>query len=625
MKFQRNTTFAIALIVIAKRAAKQMKVDMNHDVSKICEEAGVSREYSYELGNRIVMALNGLAGFDPEDVSGVAPSNRGKQDNHQLMNELKVRVLRYRADHPGAVVSHGKSSTRTYSPGFQRLILQMHDEAGDSGLTRAEFAQAVEVSTETLRHWLELDRQELDEKLTEETVRKSGLKIPLHANELNRNMMELYRAWEGSTRAFVPYAARKLGLSCNVVKRVLQIFNVIKPRRRKPPRHRGSTESLSPGSMLVCDGKEVNIELPGSGRRTKRTIHAFLDQTTGAITGSVATKDECALGYEGAMAISELTLGGQWPLGILHDNKPCLKDEKLIARLGQKTKLVAATLGRGQNKAVTEGTFSDFEVHVGSLSLDDSSRDTFVTSAVNEVFRAYSAGRNHSRCIHCGGDSRIKTLNDACPSQQQKNRDLKFIQNLKREHKQKFTHHDEHSRALLDDGFEHWGLLDKDPSGNLRRYLSYCEPEAVRRGFAIYAGKAERGVLRHKFAHRYLARLIESCQHEIDLEHAETELWRLAGLEGALHVSHEEAAYNELSEACQSALDRCCQVAEKALECELPVGGAFWRHKLKNEIETNPAMTKDVTKHIRRCFEASLNARIGLLDLVIQTQKGLTA
>jgi len=101
-----------------------MKVDMNHDVSKICEKTGVSREYSYELGDRIVMALDRLAGFDPKEVSGPEPPDVVNQANSQLTSELKIKVLRYRAAHPGAVVSHGKSSTRTYSPGFQRLILQ---------------------------------------------------------------------------------------------------------------------------------------------------------------------------------------------------------------------------------------------------------------------------------------------------------------------------------------------------------------------------------------------------------------------------------------------------------------------------------------------------------------------
>jgi hypothetical protein len=137
--------------------------------------------------------------------------------------------------------------------------------------------------------------------------------------------------------------------------------------------------------------------------------------------------------------------------------------------------------------------------------------------------------------------------------------------------------------------------------------------------------KMERNLLDHKFEHRYLAKLVLSFQEELDLEIAEDELLKLAKVECVWWPKREEDTYAEIVRQHPDPTARCSKIAEMAAHAGLPVQAAFWREKLREEVKKNIHVAPGVRRHIRRYFEAPINVRIALLDMLAQIENGLAA
>jgi len=137
----------------------------------------------------------------------------------------------------------------------------------------------------------------------------------------------------------------------------------------------------------------------------------MVDQTTACDTASVVTNEECAAGVAEAFRTSLISLGGVAPEGLLHDNKPCHDDQQLRRYVHEHgTTMIPATPSRPENKAILEGAFGLFEQRVGTIRLDDTSPRTLLTSAVEEVLRAYTAATNSVPRIGLDGASRLQVL-----------------------------------------------------------------------------------------------------------------------------------------------------------------------------------------------------------------------
>lgn len=601
----------VALMIVAGKMARQVEAPaVVFNASRACDKLGVSRTYPYLLASRVEECLAPLFGRQPgRPVSPTALPPGG--DRVDLA--LTITLLRFQLEHPGAVVQH--NGRKSYSPRFRRLVLEQHDLLVPARVDEALFGAAAEIPIDTLNDWLKSDRAGLEEEVAQAADRFRDLRLPAEMSEAVRVLVAELQRWEGSTRDFIMHGAAVSGLTRTQMRRVLQIIGVITPHPGKPPRHRGSTEQMAPGAVGVQDAKIIDIKLTGSGQHDKRTVHMQADQATQAITGHVVVSDECAAGGAKAFEKSVHTLGGTPPLALLVDNKPCYSEEKFRSDIEKTTMILHSTKGRPQNNAVAEGgVFSVFERAVGTITLDDSSTEALVSSAVSEVFRAYSAARNTTPCAEFGGLSRQTVLQSYRPSFERQQRDLDFLRKLKARHERKYpTFEDERSRALLDDGFARWHLLVKDPTGSLRRYLSYCSPAAVKLGLAVFAAKMGRGVLDERLNHRYLSKLIRTFQEEEDLRAAEDELLKLCKVDLRWWTNHEEEAYRQMLTEFPDHAQRTSQIAERAAFQSLPIAAAFWRAKLKAEVALHPEVAPHVRRHITRLYEGDVNVRLDLL------------
>jgi len=609
---KKDKLTVIAMYALLCDCASDGSIVLEGSLSEICHRAEVNRTQLYERKAQLRAAL--------AEVELAGPGRPTQSESLPLSTEISAgysvreQVLRYRLDHPGAVVSHPGGST-SYSDGFRRFILNLSDTwEGDL----ASFCQWTEIPYQTLMSWQRRDR-------TQPYMPPPVRAVPAlscSATEECRTIVQDYARWEGSLRDFLSYEAKRLRLAPAAIRRVLTITGMISSKPHKAPRYRGSTERQTPGAILVTDGKTIEVVSSASGEISHYTWQAMVDQATACHTAVVITDTECAQGVLQAFEQSCDFLG-YIPQALIHDNKPIHQEAALKAAIEPGTRMIPATPGRPENKAVIEGEFGNYEQAVGALHLDDSSLENLKRGAVSEAVRAYCAGINQAGRAEFEGKSRQQVLRKACPDPRA---DQAFIEHLHAEHSRqgRSTHLPSQAvaRQILDAGFVRFELEASDIQGTLRTWLSgRYTPAAIRQGLALFATERDKGRLRGKTAHRYLVKLIQSSQEELDLRAQEHWLREFAEIERVAWIQDLEQDYAILKTGCDNAStlehNLAFHLSEKAVFDGLPLARAFWEEKLRSLLEKQYQRFEAVRRHIRRLFDAQWNDRFHLISLLI--------
>ena len=410
-------------------------------------------------------------------------------------------------------------------------------------------------------------------------------------------------------------------LAPSPIRRLLVILGMVSVRSSKGPRYRGETTRCLPGSILVTDGKIVKVVFTGSGEIRQYNWQGIIDQATTCHTAVVVTDTESAAGVGKAFNDSCKFLG-RAPQALVHDNKPIHDERNLREQIEKTTLMIPATPARGENKAGIEGEFGKFEQAVGPIFLDDSSEDQLKKTAVSEILRGYTAGMNHSGRFEFDGKSRESVLRKTCPDTE---KDRQFIEQLHADHTKKrrvdILPTKLANRTLLDEGFNRFGIANRDSMGKLLEWLAGSfTPEAIRQGLAIFGTEREKGRLQNKFAHRYLVKVIQNCQMEIDLRRQEELLREYAEVERPVWLQGLEAEYVTLVTECVGTSpenDLAFQLGDRAVFGGLIVQRAFWENKLKALLEKQRSKFAAVCSHIRRLFETTWENRFALISKLV--------
>lgn len=604
---EKDKLTMIALYALLRECARDLSLALEGSLSEICRGAGVNRTQLYERKGQLWEALSSIELAGPGRPSAVvAPTVTDEAPGPAL----RVQVLRYRLAHPGAMVMHRGGHT-TYSDGFRRFILDLEDAWEGE---RAHFCQWAELPGPTLCEWRAHDREPAYPAYRP----RQAAALPASATEACRDIVDDYARWEGRLRDFLRYEAQRLHLAVHAIRRVLTIAGELPVRSFKPPRYRDTTRRCRPGTILVTDGKEIETVSSASGEVRCYNWQGIVDQATACHTAVVITEHESAEGVRQAYEDS-CAFAGRAPQALVHDNKPIHQDAALHEAIEAETLMLPATPGRPENKAVIEGEFGNYEQAVGVLHLDDSSIEALRRSAVHEAVRAYVAGINHAGRAELDGQSRQQVLRQSCPDPAA---DRAFVERLHAEHtrprREDPLETSAVARRLLDAGFARLELEAHDRTGELRTWLgSRYTPAAIRRGLALFGGERAKGRLRNKNAHRYLVKLIQSAQEELDLREQEDWLRTFAEVERQAWLGELEQAYGrvkaEHEDAIGPASDLAFGLSEQAVFGGLPLARAFWEDKLKALLERQAGRFEAVRRHVRRLYEAPWNDRFWLI------------
>jgi transposase InsO family protein len=607
---RNNKLTLISLHKLTHEIAADLGVILEGTLTGSCEQAAVNRSQVYERVTQLAEFLGTVALPGPGRPGGQVPVATFSEESG---DRLLVQVLRFRLEHPGAVVVHDGGRT-TYSAGFTRFILDRHDEW--NGSTEL-FCSQVEVPCQTLRGWLNKDQVQ---PYAQYRPKPCAIVSDGASNDA-RQIAEDYSVWEGSLRDFFKHDAARLRLGPTAIRRVLIILGLLSVRAGKGPRYRGSTTRCRPGSILVTDGKTVTVVFTGSGEIRQYNWQGIIDQATGCHTAVVVTDTESAAGVKEAFDGSCRFLG-RAPQALLHDNKPLHDDHALREHIEKTTIMIPATPARGENKAGVEGEFGKFEQEVGILFFDDRSDEQLKKTAVREALRSYIAGINHAGRFELDGKSRERVLRETCSDPE---KDRRFIEELHADHTQKqrvdLLPTKAVCRALLDEGFKRYELTALDADGRIRGWLAgRFTPEAIRQGLAIFGAEWEKGRLRSKTAHRYLVKVIMSCREELDLCRQEELLREYAEVERSVWVQGLEIEHATVVTECVGASpekDLAVQLGERAVFGGLILQRAFWENKLKVLLEKQRERFTAVCSHVRRLSEATMENRFTLISKLV--------
>jgi hypothetical protein len=607
----------VALHKFIQEIAHGLGVSLEGSLAGTCDRAQINRSQVYERKQQLEDFFSNVEFSGPGRPSQVVPGATTPAENG---GRLREQVLRFRLNHPGALVLHTGGRT-TYSGGFTRFILDSYD-AWDGSVER--FCAQVEVPYPTLRDWRNQDQRQPYE---EHRPRHSAM-VFAEASTDARHIAEDYSLWEGSLRDFFKYEVPRLHLGPTAIRRVLIILGLLSVRTGKGPRYRGATTRCLPGSILVTDGKTVQAVFTGSGEIRQYNWQGIIDQATTCHTAVVVTETESAAGVRDAFD-SSCTFLGRAPQALLHDNKPLHDDYQLRKHVETTTIMIPATPGRGENKAGMEGEFGTFEQTVGTFSFDDSSDDQLKQTAVREALRAYTAGINHAGRVEFAGKSRERVLRETCPDPE---KDRRFIAELHADHTQKQRRDvlptKMVSRTLLDEGFQRFGITDLDATGSIRGWLaSRFTPEAIRQGLAIFGAERDKGRLRSKTAHRYLVKVIKNCQEELDLRRQEELLREYAAVERPIWLQGLEAEYATVVAECTGPSpekDLAFHLGDRAVFGGLILQRTFWENKLKALLTGQQERFAAVCNHVRRLFEATWENRFALISKLVAWEHQLT-
>jgi len=609
----------IALDKIIKEYASDMRVNLNGPLLTTCNAAGINRTQVYERKKQLEEALTKLELAGPGRPSTHQAPDAGPKGSQGW--ELREKVLRYRLNCPGAVVVHS-GGRATYSNGFIRFILDLYDEWEGSP---EWFCKQVEVPYSTFRVWCSKEKGQAYAEHQDRPIPY----MPISASEDFRRIVDDFATWEGGVRDFFKYETARMQLGPTPIRRVLVICGMLPVRSRKAPRYRGSTVRCQPGNVLVTDGKTVKVEFTASGEVQTFNWQGMVDQTTACHTAVVVTETECADGVWDAFKISCAFLG-RAPQALIHDNKPIHDDQRLQEHIEKTTKMIPATAQRPENKAVIEGEFGKYEQTVGTIYLSDSSKAGLIHSAVREILRAYTAGLNHAGRVEFNGKSRQQVLRATCPDP---DKDRKFIEQLHADHT-KTRHVDVlptrlASRTILDEGFKRFGIEDLDHEGKTRQWLAErYTPEAIRQGLAIFGTERNKGRLRNKTAHRYLVKVIQNSQEEIDLRRQEESLREFAEIERQEWLQELEEEYKILETECNGNTPEnnlAFRLSDNAIFGGLTLQRAFWENKLKIFLKRSRYKFSAVCRHVQRLFEATWENRFALIAKLVAWEYQLTS
>lgn len=617
------------------------RVGIACDVSKqdVTRRLDVARSYAYELVQKVEAAVD--RGLDD------APSDEGVKAAQLRRLELRVAVLEYRTEHPGSWVSGGRT---VYSSDLQAFVVELSSKSIGPEMTQADFASACGIPLPTLKEWWGDAARQLVLPLAPpdpqaptdaddapaprspeppspsdppapaiEPVAEGELGLSL---EMHRVVAE-YERWQGPFFAFVEHL-RSLGLRYGkqMVSQILHLAAARKLLRRPPPTPsaRGSTFRPPPGVQWTSDGKQVDVVVDGQTFRVNWQPTADIGST--ATVGSVVRPQEDTAGVLDSFAQGVETTGAP-SAAFLLDNKACNKNQAVADAVAPDTFVMHATPGRGQNKAVIEGSFGLFAQGLGPVvaTIDTSTPENIALCVANAVTRAFAQGRNHHPRRR-DGRTPYELYRDADPSPDEIAAAIERLRAIKeridtREAREQ-ARLDPAVLATIEQAIERFGFFD---DGDVAFSLRTLPLAAIQSAVAIYAAKQEAGSLPIDAGIRYFAGIARNCQHERELLFFEQELVSQLERTGQIvrvHLDRKAAALASLDLA-----SRLSAIVQELLTVTAPVAQVFWRRHFHAEADVTPvafrhALRRHLCERVRRHYTASKRHRQALVDLIVR-------
>jgi hypothetical protein len=511
-----SKTICLGVIILALQVLRGLKFPRCPRIIFWAARAlGVSRKSGYLAARRIRWILQS------------AHIERPDEESRREVLRLRIRnqVLTFERDHPGVRFAERHAHL---PPEARSLCVRLYRDF-KCQLTNSEIAEALGVPLPSLFRWCsEADaRAQFPPKPEHRGVhRRAGPQDIQRVLDEYRALAEDITLEEFTTSFNKKHPEGTLDR--RTITRILQANGLRKIETRGgPPAYHARFQVYYPGAQVSIDAKHCSVVFIGEQRQTITvTKEVGIDIASGAILGAALEKQENSHGVERVLV--QVREEYRSILALLSDNGSANRaaDAEGIFQWEGGDGRVFSFPYHPQTNGHMEGLFGQFVRIVGTIEIDDTSRETIASSVAEVVWRVFIHFHNYSPRDRLGGKSPLEYFRQYVPKSEEVEAARKGLQAQRR----KSQASREPNPRLSDPAFRSQveGLLRRHrlPAAlgdALRAFLPYELAVIQRSSDAFFAQSERQGFDERKRTLAYVLGIVRNKQRDADAERRRSE------------------------------------------------------------------------------------------------------
>ena len=519
MAQQLSKTICLGVIILALQVLRGLKFPRCPRIIFWAARAlSVSRKSGYLAARRIRGIL--------ENAHIGGPDEESRREVLRL--RIRNQVLTFERDHPGVRFADRHAHL---PPEARSLCVRLYRDF-KCQLTNSEIAAALGVPLPSLFRWC----SEADpEAQFPPKPERRGVHRRAGPQDIQRVLQEHQALPQDvSLEEFTASFNKKhpeSTLDRRTITRILQANGLRKIETRPgPPAYHEKFQVYYPGAQVSIDAKRCSVVFIGEQRQTITvTKEVGIDIASGAILGAALQKRENSHGVERVLVqVRE----EYWSvLALLSDNGSANRaaDAEGIFRWEGGDGRVFSFPYHPQTNGHIEGLFGQFARIVGTIEIDDTSRETIASSVAEVVWRVFIHFHNYSPRERLGGKSPLEYFRQYVPKPQELEAARKGLQAQRRKSRASREPHPRLSDPAFRSQVE--GLLKRHRlsatvDDAVRALLPYELGVIQRASDAFFAQSQREGFDERKRTLAYVLGIVRNKQKEADAERMRPEYLR---------------------------------------------------------------------------------------------------
>ncbi len=401
-----SKTICLGVIVLALQLLRGLKFPRcPRIVFRAARALGVSRKAGYYAARRI------------REILEKGPIEAPDQELREELVRLRIQneVLAFERDHPDVRFADRHAHL---PPEARSLCVRLYRDFKGQ-LTNSQIAETLGIPVSSILRWSsEADAQAQFPAKPE----RRGIYRRAGPEDIRRVLDEYNALTEDTTLEEFTVAFNKKypenTLDRRTITRILQANNLRKIETRGgPPPYRGRFRVYFPGAQVSIDAKKCDVIFVGERRQViTLTKEVGIDIATGAILGDALEKTENSNGVERILVQVREECRGI--LALLSDNGSANRaaDAEGIFQWEKGDGRIFSFPYHPWTNGFSEGLNGQFARIVGSIEIDDTSRETIAASVVAVVWRIFIHFHNYSPRERLGGKSPLAYLREYVPA-----------------------------------------------------------------------------------------------------------------------------------------------------------------------------------------------------------------
>ena len=396
----------LGVIILALQLLRGLKIPFVPRLARsAARRLGLSRKTGYEAAEWI------------QDILTSPPASRTDPSLRAEIGRLRIQnqVLTFERDHPGVRFA----DRHAHLPREARsLCVRLYREF-QGQLTNTQIAEALGVPLPSLFRWCS---EANEQGRFPQKPERRGTHRRAAPEDIQR-VLEEYKSLAADTTlekftvAFNQKYPDKT-LDRRTITRILQANDLRKIETRGgPPPYRGRFQVYFPGAQVSIDAKKCDVVFIAEKRQViTLTKEVGIDLASGAILGDAIEKTENSSGVERVLVQVREECRGI--LALLSDNGTANRaaDAEGIFRWEKGDGRIFSFPYHPWTNACSEGLNGQFARIVGSIEIDDTSRETIAASVIEVVWRIFIHFHNDSPRERLGGKSPLAYLREYVPA-----------------------------------------------------------------------------------------------------------------------------------------------------------------------------------------------------------------